>query len=86
MPRELAYRRKVGQSVPLTQWFRGPLASMVTERLANVSTLDGLVDQSSVDTLVAQHQAASVDHRWMLWKMLALSAWKQRFDELRVAG
>lgn len=82
LPRDLAYNRKIGQSVPLAEWFRGPLREFLVDRLSDVSHLGGLLDQASLNRLLRDHLEGRSDNRWLLWKILTLSAWQDRFDFL----
>lgn len=75
LPHDLAYNRKIGQTLPLAAWMRGPLLPFVRERLSEVRCLDGLVDQGGVETLVNEH-VSGASHHWLLWKLLALVEWK----------
>ncbi|MFV1991961.1 MAG: asparagine synthase-related protein [Acidimicrobiales bacterium] len=82
LPRELAYNRKIGQSVPLRSWFRGPLRQFLVERITDRSVLDGFLNPAEVDRILAEHLSGEQDHRWLLWKMLSLITWKQNFERL----
>ncbi len=72
LPRDLLYRTKQGFSVPLADWFRGPMGehfrlAMQTE--GGLAT-SGYFNIATIDTMVAQHRSGLRDHSrtlWLLW-------------------
>lgn len=82
LPREASHRPKVGQSLPLAEWFRGPLRNYVESVLEpDLVGADGLVDPAAVSVLVERHMAGVCDHRWDLLKLMTLLVWKRQvFD------
>jgi asparagine synthase (glutamine-hydrolysing) len=71
LPRTVLYRPKMGFSVPLASWFRGPLrerlrSAVLGERLADT----GVFDPSLLRQLVDQHQSGMRDHSAPLWSLL----------------
>ncbi len=82
LPRDLAYNRKVGQSLPLDRWFRNQLADLIHDRLAN-NDLDGYLDTNTVNTIITEHTSGQHDHKWLIWKLLNLTAWHQNFEHMR---
>lgn len=73
VPRKLLYRPKMGFVVPISDWFRGPLAERA-EALATRSTaLDtGWFDPAFLKRAVADHRAGRADHGRLLWQLLML--------------
>lgn len=74
VPDSAAFRPKIGQSIPLAEWWRGPLrplldAHLTPERLAGVFRPEG------VERLLTEHLHQGVDHAWDLMKILAVSRW-----------
>jgi asparagine synthase (glutamine-hydrolysing) len=88
VPVSAAHRPKVGQSLPMAEWLRGPLRGLLEEHLtADRVGADGLVDPDAVRGLVAAHLSGAADHAWDLFKLVTLSRWKQRvFDPVAAAG
>ncbi len=75
LPHDVLYRRKMGFSVPLAAWFRGPLAATIRsvvlgERLAST----GLFDQGYLREVVEAHQAGRRDYSVILWTVLMFDA------------
>lgn len=75
LPDEVLYRPKMGFSVPLAQWFRGPLKQRVRdavlgERLAST----GWFNRDYLEHLVNSHQAGTSDYSAPLWTLLMFEA------------
>jgi asparagine synthase (glutamine-hydrolysing) len=75
LPREIMYRPKMGFSVPLAQWFRGPLKQRVRDailgpELAETSFFDGRYLRHLVDA----HQSGIRDYSAPLWSLLMFHA------------
>lgn len=75
LPTDLIHRRKQGFGVPLDNWLRGPLRSMVGDLLPNGHGVrNGWFDLEEVKALVEQHMAG-VDHSPRLYALLMLELW-----------
>ncbi len=75
LPNEVLYRPKMGFSVPLARWFRGPLKQRVCdavlgERLAST----GWFERGYLQHLVDAHQNGSRDYSAPLWTLLMFEA------------
>jgi asparagine synthase (glutamine-hydrolysing) len=75
LPNDVLYRSKMGFSVPLARWFRGPLRQRVHdavlgERLAST----GWFDASYLRHLVQAHQSGARDYSAPLWTLLMFEA------------
>ncbi|MBV6321857.1 XrtA/PEP-CTERM system amidotransferase [Duganella violaceipulchra] len=71
LPKELLYRNKMGFSVPLAAWFRGPLRAHLERSLRSPVLADcGLFNLKQVQTLLAQHLSGRSDHSAPLWSLL----------------
>jgi asparagine synthase (glutamine-hydrolysing) len=75
LPNDVLYRPKMGFSVPLARWFRGPLKQRVQdavlgERLATT----GWFDPSYLRHLVQAHQSGARDYSAPLWTLLMFEA------------
>jgi len=68
VPSGILYRPKQGFSVPLADWYRGPLREGVRSLLNGPVLRDsGLFDPATIRRLVDQHQAGLRDHSASLW-------------------
>jgi asparagine synthase (glutamine-hydrolysing) len=75
LPNDVLYRPKMGFSVPLARWFRGPLKQRVQdavlgERLAST----GWFEPSYLRHLVQAHQSGARDYSAPLWTLLMFEA------------
>ena len=75
LPQEVLYRPKMGFSVPLARWFRGPLKQRVQdavlgERLAST----GWFNPAYLRHLVQAHQSGARDYSSPLWTLLMFEA------------
>ena len=75
LPHGVLYRKKMGFSVPLAAWFRGPLAVTIRgvvlgERLAST----GLFNQDYLRAVVEAHQSGRRDYSVILWTVLMFDA------------
>jgi asparagine synthase (glutamine-hydrolysing) len=79
LPREIIYRRKQGFSIPLKQWFRGPLIEPFERVLQNSALADsGLFDMDALGAVWREHQAGLSDHGTVLWSLLMLNGSLER--------
>jgi asparagine synthase (glutamine-hydrolysing) len=75
LPNEVLYRPKMGFSVPLARWFRGPLRERVRESLLGERLADtGLFNTAYLRHLVDDHQAGRKDYSAPLWTLLMFEA------------
>jgi asparagine synthase (glutamine-hydrolysing) len=75
LPNDVLYRRKMGFSVPLAAWFRGPLAATIRnvvlgERLAST----GMFSRDYLREVVDAHQTGRRDYSVILWTVLMFDA------------
>ena len=75
LPQDVLYRPKMGFSVPLARWFRGPLKQRVRdavlgERLAST----GWFNAAYLQHLVESHQSGRCDYSAPLWTLLMFEA------------
>ena len=79
LPADVLYRPKMGFSVPLAQWFRGPLKARVRdavlgERLAST----GWFNRSYLQHLVDAHQSGASDYSSPLWTLVMFEAFLRK--------
>ena len=71
LPPDVLYRDKMGFSVPLGAWFRGPLKDRVRSALCGrVLEETGIFDMSRLRTIVDQHQSGVREHSAAMWALL----------------
>jgi asparagine synthase (glutamine-hydrolysing) len=75
LPHEVLYRPKMGFSVPLKRWFRGPLRGRLRQALLDGALAQsGYLDTAVVRRLVDEHEAGSHDHAIPLWSLTMFDA------------
>ena len=75
LPHGLLYRRKMGFSLPIAQWFRQELYGYLREHLLDRRALGrGYFERSAVETLIEEHRAGR-NHALRLWALLMLEHW-----------
>jgi asparagine synthase (glutamine-hydrolysing) len=82
LPRDLLYRPKQGFTIPLAEWFRGPLRGQVLG-LADSPALkeSGVLDPRRVRRLASGHMGGLEDHSKALWLVWVLDAFLGRRPE-----
>ncbi|MQX36367.1 asparagine synthase (glutamine-hydrolyzing) [Roseospira navarrensis] len=79
VPRAMFERPKMGFSIPLDDWLRGPLCDWATAMLTDPSMVtDGIFDAPAVARLWEDHRTRQADHATVLWSILMLQAWTAR--------
>lgn len=76
VPRILVDRPKMGFSVPLAAWLRGPLAQWSEDLLSDPAVSDFGIDPSALKRIQAQHRSGERDWHQTLWAVLMLKAWQ----------
>ena len=75
LPSDVLYRPKMGFSVPLARWLRGPLRQRVRESLLGGAMLDsGMFNPQTMRSIVEQHESGQRDFSTAIWTMLMFDA------------
>ena len=73
-------RRKVGFTVPLAPWFRGPLRDLLVDALLSPTALArGLYEPQVLRGYVEDHLSGRRDRARELWTLLTLELWQRTF-------
>ncbi len=81
LPNDVLYRPKMGFSVPLAQWLRGPLRARLQQAVLGERLQDtGYFNPRTLQNMVRQHQSGQRDFSAPLWSLLMFDAF------LRQAG
>jgi len=71
LPHDVLYRRKMGFSVPLADWFKGPLKERLYKGLLSDQMVNcGYFDQAQLRKLIDQHVNGIRDNSAPLWTLL----------------
>jgi len=82
LPAELLYRDKMGFSVPLADWFRGPLRARLQRSLASPVLADcGMFNLDYAQELMRQHQSGRRDHSAPLWSLLMFESFLRQLQQ-----
>ncbi|MCW5640789.1 MAG: amidotransferase 1, exosortase A system-associated [Rhodoferax sp.] len=83
LPNDVLYRPKMGFSVPLARWFRGPLRQRVQDAiLGDRLRSTGWFDSGYLQHLVQAHQSGARDYSAPIWTLLMFEAFlRQVVDE-----
>ncbi|OYV02101.1 MAG: asparagine synthetase B [Burkholderiales bacterium PBB5] len=75
LPNDVLYRPKMGFSVPLARWFRGPLKQRVRDAvLGERLAATGWFNRPYLEHLVQAHQSGASDYSAPLWALLMFEA------------
>lgn len=81
LPEAVLYRPKMGFSVPLAQWFRGPLRERVRDSVMEGRLADsGWFNPDYLRHLVVSHQGGSHDHSSALWSLVMFEAFLRQTE------
>ena len=82
LPNDVLYRPKMGFSVPLARWFRGPLKQRVQESLLGSRLADtGWFNRDYLQELVTEHNNGSRDYSASIWSILMFEAFLRNVME-----
>jgi len=80
LPHDIVHRNKWGFKVPVSEWFRGPMAGVLRDTLFSPRALQrGYFQQSYLRHLVDDHTTARADHGKQLWILFQLELWHLMF-------
>ena len=87
LPNDVLYRPKMGFSVPLARWFRGPLKARVQEAMLGSRLADtGWFNRRYLEELVRDHNNGSRDYSASIWTILMFEAFLRNVMEGGVAA
>lgn len=78
LPVEVVDRPKVGFTVPLSPWFKGPLRELLADTLLSRSALErGWYEERALRAAVDDHLSGRRDRARELWTLLTLELWQR---------
>jgi asparagine synthase (glutamine-hydrolysing) len=81
LPADVLYRPKMGFSVPLAKWLRGPLAQRTRDAvLGPRMAQSGYFNPDTLATMVRQHQSGERDFSAPLWTLLMFEAFLRQTE------
>jgi asparagine synthase (glutamine-hydrolysing) len=83
VPHDVMYRPKMGFSVPISAWFRGPLRDRVRSAVTGPVIADsGIFDSAYLARLVSEHESGQREHSPILWSILMFEAFLRQVHEV----
>ncbi len=80
MPHHMAYTKKIAQSVPITDWFNGPLKEFVADSLHSAKlTGGGVFDGKAALRVWDKKPTYLTNIDWVFWNMIVLSQWQEQY-------
>jgi len=85
LPESIQTRSKMGFGVPIDHWFRKELKELLHDTLlSDRARQRGILDPTTVQRLIEEHQSGKWDHSYRLWNLVCLEQWCRMFlDEQR---
>lgn len=81
LPRDVLYRPKMGFSVPIASWFRGPLRDRLRAAVLGPELEGtGYFDRAVLTRMLDEHQSGLRDYSSALWSLLMFQASLGRLD------
>jgi asparagine synthase (glutamine-hydrolysing) len=80
VPQSIVDRPKMGFSVPIDQWLRGPLRKWAEELLPDRSSANGLLNPAAVNASWAELQSGRRPAGAAMWAVLMFQAWRRRWQ------
>jgi asparagine synthase (glutamine-hydrolysing) len=82
LPNDVLYRPKMGFSVPLARWFRGPLKQRVRDSLLGSRLADtGWFNREYLEHLIEAHDSGARDYSAPIWTLLMFEAFLRNVME-----
>ena len=79
LPHDILYRKKMGFSVPLAAWLRGPLRQRMRDALLGPALADtGIFNRAYLAELVEKHESGRRDYSAPLWTLLMFEAFLRK--------
>jgi asparagine synthase (glutamine-hydrolysing) len=76
VPKEALFRRKVGFRMPISEWFKKPMRSLVSDLLLSPqAAARGYFNARSIEKYVREHLEGVRDRQKQLWALLNFELW-----------
>jgi asparagine synthase (glutamine-hydrolysing) len=81
LPEALLNRPKMGFAIPLADWLRGPLRSMLRDHIESRRFFDReMVSPDFVRKMIAEHESRRRNNTTWLWSLLMLEMWFRQIE------
>ena len=86
LPPEVLQKPKQGFGIPLGAWFRGPLRALAADIIGSRALRErGLMHPAAAERYLRGHLAGEADYGEVLWLIVSLELWAQRFLDVKPA-
>lgn len=75
---QLVWRKKHGFTLPLDEWFRGPLREIAESSVKKLSDLSDKMNPKFYKTLVNKHISKKGNYGDKIWSIIVLTAWAKK--------
>ncbi|WBU31259.1 asparagine synthase (glutamine-hydrolyzing) [Rhodopseudomonas palustris] len=79
VPPHLTERPKMGFSIPLAEWLRGPLRDWADDLLSQSQYGGGLLNPVPAQVLWKEHLARKSNNAYQLWTLLMFESWRRQW-------
>ncbi len=80
VPASISSRPKHGFTVPIREWFRGPLRAFLHDSLsASESAHDPVLNQLELQVILQEHDSGRANHENLLWAALVYRLWLAKY-------
>ena len=82
LPQSLLHRKKMGFSVPLADWLRGPARDRLVRSMRSPVIADSTIfNQETIQRLLQQHFSGLRDHSAALWSLLMFESFLRQLQD-----
>lgn len=78
LPRNLVRRKKHGFTLPLDEWFRGPLKEIAKESVSELFKLSDSLNVKCYEEQVCRHVQGKANNGDKIWSIIVLTAWAKK--------
>ncbi|HTU93549.1 MAG TPA: asparagine synthase (glutamine-hydrolyzing) [Gemmataceae bacterium] len=87
LPADVLWRPKHGFDIPVDSWLQGPLRPMFESAVLDPQArVRDLVDQSVIRKIYETHRSGTGRHGGVLWSLLVLARWAERYLASRASS
>ena len=79
LPQDILYRQKMGFSVPIAGWLRGPLQDKILGLVRSPFIKGcGVFNAEYLDRIIEEHVSGKIDHSALIWSVLVFKSFLRR--------
>ena len=74
---DFIYRKKMGFSIPIGEWFKKDLNKVLREKLLEPNPIINL-NLNFIEKLIIEHETGKANHENKLWALFVFNIWSQK--------